>query len=243
VAPDQGCVPRRRVRIHAPADPGQPGARVLPEVPQAIPHRLQARRRKAQGRQGAVGRARLLRASFESPQGGKADFGGRWPVASRSRRPAQAPRSRAVYGRSGGVLCVREARAGGGYQCGAGDKEVLLRGAGSGEWSESRIWRLRDGGRDPHFPDFDRSPLPAPGCLGPRRRARPQVRPARLDVQSGDHGARGDGVHCPSAPMPRLSRQERVQDGSAQSSPATRSRQALNPYSRSDQSRPCLLPQ
>src|ERR1043166_7835132 len=71
VAPDAQSLCHPRLGVHAPADPGQPGAGLLPAISAAIPESRRTGAFSTQGRHGSVGRVGLLRPSAQPTQARK----------------------------------------------------------------------------------------------------------------------------------------------------------------------------
>src|SRR6266702_2406667 len=107
VAQNARPVPGARLGGHAAADAGEPGERVLSPVSRALPHRAAPGARRASRGARSLGRARVLRSSFESPRAcARSESGFRRQGARESSSTRQTPGSGALYGGGGGELRV-----------------------------------------------------------------------------------------------------------------------------------------
>ncbi len=124
------CHPR--FRVHAPADPGQPGLGLLSAIPEAISHHRSPGPLQTEGSDGSLGRSGLLRSSSKPPPARARGYtSARRHAARRSGVPQNTARCREVHSGRGGVLCVREARCDSRYQCSPS--------SGKGVWIEGCV--------------------------------------------------------------------------------------------------------
>lgn len=171
-------LPDRGGGVHAAADPGGAGGGILPALPRALPVARGAGPRLAGRGARELGWSGILPAGGEpAPARARGPGSPRGPHPRGPRRAPPPPRCRTLYRGGGGELRLRAADPRGGHQRGPGDP--------------------------PGLPPAGRDPRPD---LGDGRPPSPALRPARLELQPGDHGARRHRLHRPPRPLRALSR-------------------------------------